>query len=572
MSKKNIPFIVYFAISAVSQTVIGAPFNLSFLAWIAFVPFVIASLVNEKNLTIILVSYIVGLAYWLGNLYWLIPITIPGWFVVCLYLAVYWPLIAMCLRYCVRKGVPLSLSLPILVVGAEAAWGWLFSWRFLAHSQYRNIPLIQISDIFGAAGVSFIIAMANGAISETILSVRNSVYKNSARLGNVLLILILAAALFYGRYRIEQTPQFVEAGPKIGVVQSNVPIESAKEIEPAEKTFLDMLAESRKCLLEAEPVLIIWPETMVEAILDDSYLRLLGEDSITKLFHRTLIRHADEGIYLLVGAFGGKAEIAGEQIEMKTNYNSAFLYEPNGIGPRQSYNKIHLVPFGEYMPLKDHLPFLYNFLMALTPYTEDYILDAGTEYTIFKMPMRDRIYSFGAMICFEDTIPKIGRKLTLSAASLSGDKNQNKRADPPAGEVSLKADWLVNITNDGWFVKKRGGKIKATSELSQHTAICVFRAVENRLSVIRCANTGISCFIDSLGNIKDGFSAGTLEKKALQRTGQQGWFADNISIDKRITAFSKHGQLLDIACAICLILTAVMSIYKLTRKQKVNYE
>jgi apolipoprotein N-acyltransferase len=453
-----------------------------------------------------------------------------------------------------QKGIPLSLSLPILIVGAEAAWGWLFSWRFLAHSQYRNIPLIQISDIFGAAGVSFIIAMANGAISETILSIRNSVYKNSARLGNVLLILFLAAALYYGQKRIDRTPEFIETGPKIGVVQSNVPIESAKEIEPAEKTFLDMLAESRKCLLEAEPALIIWPETMVEAILDDSYLRLLGEDSITKLFHRTLLRHADEGVYLLVGAFGGKAEIAGEQIELKTNYNSAFLYEPNGVGPRQSYNKIHLVPFGEYMPLKDELPFLYKFLMALTPYTEDYILDAGTEYTIFKMPIQDRIYRFGAMICFEDTIPRLGRKLAV-------DKNGNKRAD-----------WLVNITNDGWFVKNTDGKIKASSELSQHTAICVFRAVENRLSIIRCANTGISCFIDSLGNIKDGFAAGTLEKIALQRTGQQGWFADNISIDKKITVFSKYGQILDIACAICLILTAVMSIYKLTRKQKANYE
>jgi apolipoprotein N-acyltransferase len=536
------------------QTVIGAPFNLSFLAWVALVPFVIAALVNEKNLTIILVSYIVGLLYWLGNLYWLIPITIPGWFVVCLYLAVYWPLVAMCLRYCMQKGIPLSLSLPILIVGAEAAWGWLFSWRFLAHSQYRNIPLIQISDIFGAAGVSFIVAMANGAISETILSIRNSVYKNSARLGNVLLILLLAAVLYYGQKRIDQTPQFIETGPKIGVVQSNVPIESAKEIEPAEKTFLDMLAESRKCLLEADPALIIWPETMVEAILDESYLRLLGEDSVTKLFHRTLLRHADEGIYLLVGAFGGEAEIAGEEIELKTNYNSAFLYEPNGVGPRQSYNKIHLVPFGEYIPLKNQLPFLYNFLMALTPYTEDYILDAGTEYTIFNMPLQDRNYTFGVMICFEDTIPRLGRKLAV-------DKNQNKRAD-----------WLVNITNDGWFVKNTDGKIKASSELSQHTAICVFRAVENRLSVIRCANTGISCFIDSLGNIKDGFSAGTLDKIALQRTGEQGWFADNISIDKRVTVFSKYGQILDIACAICLILTAVMSIYKLTRKQKVSYE
>lgn len=551
---------MYFLASAVLQTVIGAPFNLSFFAWVAFVPFVMASLVNEKNLLVIVVSYIVGLLYWLGNLYWLVPITIPGWFVVCLYLAVYWPIIAMCLRYCVQKRIPLWLSLPILVVGAEAAWGWLFSWRFLAHSQYRNIPLIQIADIFGAAGVSFIIAIVNGAICETILSLKNTRrrqgYGGQAKTqriniisGIVITILTAAATLFYGRYRIEQTAEFIEAGPKIGVVQSNVVIESATEVEPAETTFLNMLAESRKCLLESRPALIIWPETMVEAILDESYLKLITEDCTTKIFHKALMRHANEGVYLLVGAFAGDAEIAGDQIEMKTNYNSAFLYEPNNIGTRQHYNKIHLVPFGEYIPLKNQLPFIYNYLMTLTPYTYDYTLDAGTEYTIFKMPLQDKIYRFGVMICFEDTIGQLGRKLTLN-------KNGNKRAD-----------WLVNITNDGWFVKKGGKKIKATSELSQHMAICVFRAVENRLSIIRCANTGISCLIDSLGNIKDNFSAGTLGKKAIQRTGQQGWFADNISIDKRVTAFSKYGQILDIGCAICLILTAVMSIYKVRGKK-----
>ena len=543
------PFIVYFAISAILQTVIGAPFNLSFLAWIAIVPFVLGSLSSEKLKPTVLAAYIVGLLYWLGNLYWLVPITIPGWIVVCLYLALYWPIVAMCLRYCVQKGIPLWLSLPILVVGAEAAWGWLFNWRFLAHSQYRNIPLIQIADIFGAAGVSFIVAMVNGAICETILSLKNTAYKKSASFGNVLMVILLAASFYYGRYRIEQTAEFIEAGPKIGVVQSNVVIESATEVEPAETTFLNMLAESRKCLLESRPALIIWPETMVEAILDESYLKLITEDCTTKIFHKALMRHANEGVYLLIGAFAGDAEIAGEQIEMKTNYNSAFLYEPNNIGTRQHYNKIHLVPFGEYIPLKNQLPFLYNYLMTLTPYTYDYTLDAGNEYTIFKMPLQDKIYTFGVMICFEDTIPKIGRKLTL-------DKNGNKRAD-----------WLVNITNDGWFVKNTGEKIKATSELSQHMAICVFRAVENRLSIIRCANTGISCLIDSLGNIKDNFSAGTLGKKAIQRTGQQGWFADNISIDKRVTAFSKYGQILDIGCAICLILTAVMSIYKVRGKK-----
>jgi apolipoprotein N-acyltransferase len=537
-------------ISVILLTVIQSPFNLSFLAWIALVPFVIGSLVDEKNSVVLLVAYLAGLLYWLGNLYWLVPITIPGWIVVCLYLGLYWPLVVIALRYCVRKNIPIWFSLPILIVGEEALRGWLFSWRFLAHSQYRNIPLIQIADIFGTAGISFIIAMANGAISETVLSFKNKSYKSSAFLGNVILLSILAAALFYGQYRIDQAGKFILPGPKVGVIQSNVPVVAGEDTDSSQKTFLNLLANSRACLLEARPSLIIWPETMVETTMSDSLLELVAEDDIAQVCHSALLRHANEGVYLLIGAFGGDAYVAGERIKFKTKYNSAFLYEPNQTGPRQYYNKTHLVPFGEYMPLKKELPFLFKILMLLSPYDYDYTLDEGNEYMTFKMPGQNKNYEFGVMICFEDTIPQVARKLAL-------DKNGNKRLD-----------WLVNISNDGWFVRKNGDKITASVELSQRMAICVFRAVENRLSVIRCANTGISCLIDSTGNIKNNFSAGTLNKQAVQRTGQHGWFADEIFIDKRVTAFSKYGQLLAISCAICLIICLIASLLSLRHNGK----
>ncbi len=538
--------ILAFVASAVLLTVIQPPFGMAFLAWVAFVPFVIGSLANEKIWPTILTAYIIGLLYWLGNLYWLVPVTIAGWIVLCLYMALYWPAIALSLRYCVQRKVPLWFSLAILVVGAEAAWGWLFSWRFLGHSQFRNIPLIQIADLFGVAGISFIIAMVNGFIAEIIIDLKKrQVCKQANLVGIILTIFVITAALFYGRYRINEASRFIQAGPRIGVVQSNVPVKSGEDTEPAEVSFLNMLSDSRKCLLDAEPNLIIWPETMVEAILDDSYLKLIAEDCTTKIFHNALVRHSNEGANLLIGSFAGNAVMTGGRIEFKTNYNSAFLYEPNQAGPRQHYDKISLVPFGEYLPFKKTLPFMHKILMMLTPYDYDYTLDAGSEYTIFKMPVKNNIYRFGVMICFEDIVPKIARRFAV-------DKDGNKQAD-----------WLVTISNDGWFVKKTGNNIKASTELGQRMAICVFRAIENRLSVIRCANTGISCLIDSSGNIKNDFPAGTLNKKAVQRTGQSGWFADKIFIDKRITIFSKNGQLLDIVCAICLILTIAVSIYKL---------
>ena len=550
MNRKNIPFIVCFALSAILLTVIGAPFNLSFLAWVALVPFVIGSLVDEKNPLILGVAYIVGFFYWLGNLYWLAPVTIPGWVVVCLYLGLYWPIVAVALRYCVRRKVAIWFALPILIVGEETLRGWLFGSRFLAHSQYQNIHIIQIADIFGTAGISFLIAMVNGVISETILGVRNSFYKKSAFAGGVITGVCLIAVFFYGRYRIDETAKFIRTGPSIGVVQSNVPIEAGSDTDPAEKTFLSQLAESRICLLDGKPSFIIWPESMVETIMDDSLLELVSENDIAQICHKALLRHSNEGVDILIGAFAGDAYVDGNRILFKTKYNTAFLYEPNQIGPRQKYNKIHLVPFGEYMPLKKQMPFLFKLLMMLTPYDYDYTLDAGDEYKIFKMPMNGETYRFGVMICFEDTIPHLGRKLAI-------DENGNKRAD-----------WLVNITNDGWFVRKSGEKIKASTELSQHMAICVFRAVENRLSVIRCANTGISCVIDSVGNIKNDYISGTLDKRAVKRAGRQGWFVDRVTIDKRITAFSKHGQLLGISCAICLIVCLIANLLSLRHNGK----
>jgi apolipoprotein N-acyltransferase len=148
------------------------------------------------------------------------------------------------------------------------------------------------------------------------------------------------------------------------------------------------------------------------------------------------------------------------------------------------------------------------------------------------------------MICYEDTLPKSARRFTIG----TGNRKQ--------------IDWLVNISNDGWFVRGKNEKIIPSTELAQHTAISVFRAVENRVPVIRSVNTGISCYIDSLGRLRDDFIAGNLPKKAFDRAGKGGWFADQVLIDKRITIFSRLGQRLDISCAICLIFAAFVSIYK----------
>lgn len=563
-------YIFYFALSAGLLTVIQPPFNLSFLAWIAFVPFVLACLSRpsfrpescealakqdeaekskkQHGIKLILIAYIIGIIYWLGNLYWLIPITIAGWIAACLYIALYWPLVVITLRFCTEKKIPLWFSLPVLIVGQETLQGWLFGWRFLAHSQYQNLSLIQIADTFGTAGISFIIAMVNGLIAQIFFS-RKENQKTNMIVGASITAILIAATIFYGRYRINQTAQYSESGPKIGVVQSNVPVKAAEDTVPFEKIFIDQLSLSVDAFDKANPALVIWPETMVETVLDERYLTLVPDGYASKVINNEIVYHASEGVYVLVGAFAGDAQIVNDKVKLKSKYNTAFLYEPNQPFSKQFYNKIHLVPFGEYMPLKKEFPFLYKILLAMTPYDYDYTLDKGTEYTIFKMPVEDKNYRFAVSICFEDIVPKVCRKLVVQ----DGIK---------------QADWLVNISNDGWFVRQVNDKIKASTELSQHMAICVFRAIENRISIVRCANTGISCMIDSTGKIKNDFLTGTLNKKAALRTGQAGWFVDNIKIDKRVTVFSKNIQFLPASCALCLILSAVLSIYNLSKKHK----
>ncbi len=548
MFKRNVLIIICFVLSAVLLTVIQPPFNLSFFAWFALVPFVAGSLVNEKTWPTVLFAYLISLAYWLGNLYWMILVTVPGGIAFCIYMALYWPILAVCLRYCVQRKVPLWFSLPILIVGAEAFQGLCFrgfGWRYLGHSQYANISIIQIADIFGAAGVSFLVAMVNGAVCDIIFDFKNGLLKKATVIGGLITIAVLALTIFYGRYRINQSADFLEEGPKIGIVQPNVPVVAAKDTEPGETIFLRMFNDTRDCMLAGSPLLIVWPETMIESVLSDSYLKYASGDDTAKIFHDALLRLSSRGVNILVGSFAGDLEKVDDKLVLKTSYNAAFLYEPNQVESRQCYCKIHLVPFGEYIPFKNILPVLNRFLIALTPYDYDYTVDAGTEYTVFKINSDKKIYRFGVMICYEDTVPKIARKLTY-------DKNK-------------QVDWLVNISNDGWFVSEKNGKFRTTTELAQHTAICVFRAVENRVPVIRSVNTGISCFIDSLGRIRNGYLSGNIEKNAFDRTAQAGWLVDRISIDKRVTFFSQTGQNIEIACGVCFIFAAFVSIYKNTR-------
>ncbi len=538
-------------------TVIQVPISWSALAWVALVPFILACSPDVKVKPLFFTAYLVSLCYWLGNLYWIYQVTWLGWLAFCIYTALLWPMVAVCLRFCRIKKIPLVLAVPVLIVGAERLQGFFlggFFWRHLSHSQYANITLIQIADIFGAAGVSFLVAMVNGLAAELILDARCSIlearcWKSIFKINNLIKTSIvftaLAATIIYGQWRLKQSNEFIEDGPLVASVQTNVP-QSVKKSHQSSDVILDELLKDSNASIKAGADIVVWPETMVQATLDKRVLSRLSGEYPCKTIDKTLREHSNGSAFVLVGAYGGILEMKEDfTLDLAKRYNSAFLYKPDGTAAEEQYSKIHLVAFGEFVPFKESFPLLYNLLMKFTPYDYDYTLDAGSEYTVFEMTGRgEQVYRFSVMICYEDAVPAIARRF---AKDKEGKKN---------------IDWLVNISNDGWFVRFTPppggagfakGKVIPSTELGQHTAICVFRAVENRIAVVRSVNTGISCLIDTLGQIRDGYIGGSLPHQAMERRGVAGWFVDRVPIDKRATFFSRNGQWLDFCCAVCLV-------------------
>jgi apolipoprotein N-acyltransferase len=523
--------------------------NASLLAWIALVPLVIAATRPVSPRSLAGWSALAGLFYWLISVYWLQPITTLGWIVLCLYSAPLWVLFALAIQWCHWRRWPLIPCVALLWVGAEQCQGLFlggFYWRFLAHSQFQNQALIQIADVLGAAGVSFLIAWVNGFFAEGILAVLTKRLNWPRIRPHVLTVVALVAGtLAYGHYRLAQVPRVTRPGPSVGVVQSSIPQHVKEAFQASDEILTDLLVLSQACA-DTEVDLIVWPETMIQAILDETvWAHLASEEYVAQCRAKDdlLKAHARGTAFILAGTYGGSIDIEGPNQVRLVNYNSANLFRPDGTRDPARYDKIKPILFGESLPFKTRWPWMHRLILSLTPYDYDYTLAAGSEYTRFAMraPVHDHDgtatredYHFGVIICYEDTLPQISRSYALDA---QGQK---------------QIDWLVNISNDGWFVRfdPDTNEVTPSTELVQHLAACVFRAVENRVSIVRSVNTGISCLIDSTGAIRSGYHQASpgFPMPALARQGMAGWFTDRITLDTRTTFFSRWGRWLDHGC------------------------
>ncbi|MFA6142184.1 MAG: apolipoprotein N-acyltransferase [Candidatus Omnitrophota bacterium] len=482
-------------------------FNLEFLAWFALIPLFFA-VDNQKPLRAFALSYICGSLFFLGTVYWLIHVTLPGMVAVALYLALYFGLFGLIASYSLRLKPHHSLIfVPAAWVALELARSHFltgFGWNLLAHSQSYTPVAIQIADIFGAYGVSFLIILVNIGI---FIAIKQSQKKENALTYFMIVLFVIYLAFAYGTFRLKNI--FTGENLRVAIVQGNIP--QTKKWDAAFRE--EILSKYERLTREAaaqKPDIIVWPETSVPGFLE-SEEDLLGR--ITNLSR-------DIAIPLLVGTPREDA------VSREAYYNSAvLLYKDGKIAKR--YDKLHLVPFGEYVPFRKVFSFVENF--APSPIGD---FKAGSDYTVFNFFIERKSggdktrlkfiknVKFSCLICFEDIFPDMTRRF-----------------------VNNGALFLVNMTNDAWFGR--------TNAPYQHAQNSIFRAVENRVNVVRAANTGYSCFIDQKGRVIAQVG------EPGRRIFTDGYKICDIVLTKTRTFYTVYGDLFAYLCVIISLLYIV---------------
>jgi len=537
----------YAAVVALALLTVGLlnlsfePFGLWPMAYLALVPWLVLVCACESARRAYVFSYIVGAAFFASSIYWLFLVTTAGALVLVVIFAVHFPLMACPVRHLVRRrGWRLALVFPMIWVGSESIRSLFlleFPWNLLGHSQHRLLAMIQISDLLGAFGVSFVVAAGNGAIADALL--HRWGWPQSPRVSFVpprpLPSLIVAGALVlmnvaYGVVQLQIGGRVQQVGPRIAIIQGNYPnyVDDHPEL-PTPRQRADRYLALLDAAEADHPDLFLLPETPWYMFLNKEFLDAnpLRRSRWMYDSHECYAAFRERAMaYQAYVVTGSMSEVA-TPLDLRASerrYNSAFVFTPNGEAP-QRYDKIHLVMIGEYVPFRfGPLRFVYLWINRMGPfYSEDfeYSLSAGTEFKTFQMTGADgKSYGFATPICYENVMPYVSRRFVLDDAG-------NKRCD-----------FLLNLSNDGWFLH--------TAELPQHLAASVFRAIENRLGMARAVNTGISCFIDPDGRVHD---VVTVNGRAVG-PDVDGYRVASVKVDPRVTVYSRHGDWFAVSCAV----------------------
>jgi len=508
------------------------PVEWSWLAWIALAPLFWLVTLREVRSRAYLAAWAGGFAFWLLALDWLRMLDANAWlawFVMALVFSLWWPAFLALARWAVlRLQIPLMLAAPIIWVALEYARAYFltgFPWYYLAHSQFRRLYVIQIADFASSLGVSLLIAIVNAWLVDllTLPLFRSS--KPGKRLSRrqyvrlCAVTILVGTTLCYGAIRVS-TAQFHD-GPKLALLQSNIEQRRKEKKDKGEgdRIIAEFAGLIELALARAElPDLIVWPETSypygfiavdpaVEASVLESQVRSVAPKisagdwlNRRQVIADSLHSRTDTArVPMLVGTIYYDHRPGAVE-----KYNSAILFKPDSR-TIHFYHKMHLVPFGEYFPLVETLPWL----VALTPYHGQNVQSLSFGREPLTLPLGP--YRLAVSICFEDTIPQVIGRFFGSAA----DGHQ--------------PDILINLSNDGWY--------HGSAELDILLAIGVFRAVEHRVPLARAVNTGLTALVDGNGEIREALPKET-----------QGVLSVTVPLDDRTSCYSRWGDWLGLSC------------------------
>ncbi|MBI2153464.1 MAG: apolipoprotein N-acyltransferase [Candidatus Rokubacteria bacterium] len=485
--------------SAVLLTAAYPTIDWSLLAWVALVPLLAAAVVRRPR-EAFADGWLQGTVFFFLLLRWLDhtfrnysaipwPVTWLPILGLAAYCGLYFGVVAVVVSWLrPRLGAGWALATaPFLWVAGEWVRGQIlsgFPWGLLGYSQYRQLPLIQIAEFTGVYGVSFVVVAVNAALAAAV-----ALGWRRASLGASVAAALVVGTLAFGAsgWGLPIKPATLE----VALVQPS--IEQSLKWDPAyQKETLRIYTSLTREAGRRNPAIILWPETAAPIFLRRD----------PNLVVDLQVLSAEVKAPLLVGSVDG---------DQRGLYNSAFLLTGQGI--RAKYDKIHLVPFGEYVPLSGIIGFVRRWAEFISEF------QAGQVPKVF----READPPFGVVICYEGIFPELFREFMVGGAQ-----------------------YMVNITNDAWF--------GTTSGPWQHLAMLPFRAVEHRVGIARAANTGVSGFVGPDGRITK--TLGLFERGVL---------SGDIPILRSGTFYTRFGN---VFAHLCLAISAVAAAFARLRRSR----
>ena len=516
------------ALAAASIFLIFPRYNFWVWGYFLFVP--LLTLTSENSSSVKQIFWTGFFSAWVGYsavFYWLIPTFLAakvsivwGGFAVTIlsaYLSIYTACFFAGLNYCSRvlseRWIPLfGLCLWVVLEYARASWFSGFPWMLLGYSQVHFLPAIQIAEWTGVYGVSALLISAN-------IFFANWLRLKKFHIASALpFILLLATSIFLGQRQkyLDRNSAALTANSttnpmtnpmtnptmNVAVLQGNI-----DQYKKWDHAFVrEILLRYRTLSTQVSPKaeLVIWPESALPGWVPNDRDLMQWIQNTIELSPR----------YHLIGAVT-QAAAPSSAPDQKANYNSAFLFDAQGAVV-QRYDKTHLVPFGEYVPVKKWLEKWLPILGALGGF------ESGKSFE----PLRFNDKKIAATICYESIFPELVRQ-----------------------QVAHGAQLLVNLTNDGWYLQ--------TAAPEQHFSMNILRAVENRRDLVRAANTGISGVIRADGSV-------AFQTKIYEQTQ----FEQTVRLRENQTVYTRHGDIFAKICGLIVVLFGMIVI--LTEKKIEN--